>query len=433
MGLTMPLRRRAELLARQDIDPARWRAALLREVSARAGPLRAFAHWRPDDFADPRIPTRPAVSYKDNIAVAGHPTGFGLSSGYREWPAESAEIVRRLSAIDCVSVGKTAMTELSVGTQIPCPNPAYPHVSAGGSSTGAAVATVAGLCDMGIGTDSGGSIRWPAVYCGAVSLRLSYDEALLRGVWPVAPSMESIGLVARSCADLEHLWFREGVRAVSCPQAPAAAGLGSTAFGLVTECLDGSVQPEIASAVLRLADALLDGGHAVTPVAVSWWRDRDAAWDLLSHEAYLTNRDRWAGHCHQATERVLARGYAVGGPRYARCLSARQGAAAAASDEFAATACQVWMLPLDPHLADRPPAPDRPSTLPAPRAGNDKLGFTIAASLAGIPVVAMPIGEASDGSPIGLQLWAPHGGEDTLVRAANLIDATISACAHTAS
>ena len=424
-GLRLPLRPRAELLAKRALDPAGWREDLLRQVTARAGSLRAFACWRPGDFADPRIPGRPTVSYKDNIAVVGYPTGFGLASRSQEWPSGSAEIVRRIAALDCVTVGKTAMTELSIGTAIPCPNPLYPHVSAGGSSTGAAVATVDGWCDMGVGTDSGGSIRWPAVYCGGVALRLTYDRSLLAGVWPVAPSMESVGLVARSCADLAHLWFATGVRAVTGHRDPADPGPGTMAFGLVTGCLGDSTHPDITAAITRLAGALRRGGNAVRPVQVSWWRDRAAAWDLLSHEAYLVNRGRWAGQCHPATERALARGAAVSPARYRVCLAARAAAAAAARQEFAVSECDAWLLPLDPHLADRPPPATRLSTLPEPRSRGDALGFTIGASLAGIPVVAMPIGEASDGSPIGLQLWARHGDEDVLVRAAGVIDATI--------
>lgn len=427
--LGLSLRSRSQLIATGAIDPARWRADLLRHVTAQAPRLGAFAYWRPADFTHYAIPAEMTVSYKDNIGVAGYPSGFGLVNGYQEWPQESAEVVRRLSGLGCVTVGKTAMTEVSIGTRIPCPNPAYPDVSAGGSSTGAAVATVAGLCDIGVGTDSGGSIRWPAVYCGGACLRLTYDQSLLDGVLPVAPSMESIGLITKSTDDLSYAWFDAGLRSMTPRPADSAADRQVIAFGLVTTCLGESTDPEITSAVTRLAAELTNAGHRVDPVSVGWWKHRGKAWDLLSREAYLTSRARELGPYHPGTARALARGSAISDAQYCDGLVARDEARSAARRDFSAAGTDVWVLPLDPHLADRPPRPDRDSTFPACQEG-DALGFTIPASLAGIPVVAMPIGHARDGRPIGLQLWGPPGGEDTLVRAAGLISNTIRRSGH---
>ena len=422
--LGTPLRSRSQLVSTGAIDPERWRADLLGHVTAHAPALGALTYWRPADFANQAIPAQLTVSYKDNIAVAGYPSGFGLGNGHQEWPSDSAEIVRRLSGLGCVTVGKTAMTELSIGTRIPCPNPAYSDVSAGGSSTGAAVATVAGFCDIGVGTDSGGSIRWPAVYCGGACLRLTHDEPLLAGVLPVSPSMESIGLIARSADDLSYAWFDAGLRSMTSWPGQAVADREEITFGLVTACLGDGTNPEVTSAIVRLAATLARDGHQMKPVRVSWWRHRRRAWDLLSHEAYLSSVAQELGPYHPGTAGALARGRAVSEARYRGSLMARDQAITAARRDFTATGTNVWILPLDPHLADRPPRPDRHSTLPDDQDAN-ALGFTIAASLAGIPVVAMPVDHSRDGRPIGLQLWGPRGGEDALVRAASLISEKI--------
>lgn len=150
------------------------------------------------------------VSLKDLFDVAGEQTTAGAKALADVAPAtRDAEVVSRLKAAGAVLVGHTGMTEfafsgLGINPHFGTPLNPWDKASAripGGSSSGAAVALAEGMCALSIGTDTGGSVRIPAALCGHVGFKPSQQSISLEGVFPLSPSLDSVGPLARSVAD----------------------------------------------------------------------------------------------------------------------------------------------------------------------------------------------------------------------------------------
>jgi len=157
---------------------------------------------RPGDAAS-GIP----LAVKDLFDTAGLTTTYGSSIFAEHVPQRTAEAVRRLEQGGYANVGKTNLHEFAYGVTSMnphygwVPNPVLAGRIAGGSSGGSAAALAAGLADAALGTDSGGSIRIPAAYCGIVGFKPTYGIVSLDGCWPLAPSYDHAGPMARTVAD----------------------------------------------------------------------------------------------------------------------------------------------------------------------------------------------------------------------------------------
>ncbi|MFL5944132.1 MAG: amidase [Gaiellaceae bacterium] len=155
-------------------------------------------------------PSTPAdgipLAVKDLLDTAGLTTTYGSAIFAEHVPATSAESVVRLEAAGYTNVGKTNLHEFAYGTTSEnqhfgtVPNPRAPGRIAGGSSGGSAAALAAGLADAALGTDSGGSIRIPSACCGTVGLKPTYDLVPTDGCFPLAPSFDHVGPMARDVA-----------------------------------------------------------------------------------------------------------------------------------------------------------------------------------------------------------------------------------------
>jgi aspartyl-tRNA(Asn)/glutamyl-tRNA(Gln) amidotransferase subunit A len=151
------------------------------------------------------------LAVKDLFDTAGLTTTYGSAVFAEHIPAASAEAVTALEAAGYVDVGKTNLHEFAYGvtSQNPhygtVPNPASPDRTAGGSSGGSAAALAAGLADAALGTDSGGSIRIPAACCGVVGFKPSFGLVSLEGVFPLAPTFDHAGPMARTVADCARM------------------------------------------------------------------------------------------------------------------------------------------------------------------------------------------------------------------------------------
>ncbi len=146
------------------------------------------------------------VALKDLIDQAGRPTTCG-SSFYRQVAAASATVVQRLEQAGAVVLGRTNLHEFAFGFSSendwwgPVRNPWDPGTSPGGSSGGSASAVAAGLTSVGIGTDTGGSVRVPAALCGLVGLKPTHGRVPLTGVFPLAASLDTVGPLTRTVGD----------------------------------------------------------------------------------------------------------------------------------------------------------------------------------------------------------------------------------------
>ena len=146
------------------------------------------------------------VALKDLIDQKGLPNTAG-SSFHRPVPPSSATVVERLEAAGAVVIGRAGLHEFAFGFSSenhwfgPVRNPWDPGTSAGGSSGGSAVAVAAGLAGAALGTDTGGSVRVPAAVCGTVGLKVTHGRTPLTGVFPLAPSLDTVGPLARTVGD----------------------------------------------------------------------------------------------------------------------------------------------------------------------------------------------------------------------------------------
>jgi Asp-tRNA(Asn)/Glu-tRNA(Gln) amidotransferase A subunit family amidase len=160
-------------------------------------------------------PDRPAngipLAVKDLLDTAGLVTTYGSAIFADHMPTATAESLRRLEAAGYANVGKTNLHEFAYGitSENPhfgtVPNPAAPGRIAGGSSGGSAAALAAGLADAALGTDSGGSIRIPAACCGVAGFKPTYGLVPLDGCFPLAPTFDHVGPMARSVAECEAM------------------------------------------------------------------------------------------------------------------------------------------------------------------------------------------------------------------------------------
>lgn len=253
---------------------------VLARLEARKAEERTFVKLYPEtaraeaDAADARLRAGESLgpldgrllSIKDLFDVAGEPTLAGSIIRHDAPAAETdAVIVEQLRRAGAVIVGKTHMTEFAftaVGL-----NPHYPvpgnavdgALIPGGSSSGAAVSAAEGTSEIAIGSDTGGSVRIPAALNGLVGFKPSARRVPLGGAFPLAPSLDSIGPLARSVADCA---LADAVMAGETPVPPLAISLAGVTIGVPRGRLLGEMEPAIAEGYDR-ALGLLSGAGAV--------------------------------------------------------------------------------------------------------------------------------------------------------------------------
>ena len=215
------------------------------------------------------------VSIKDLFDVAGEPTRAGSKILAEEAAPATADaaVVRRLRAAGAVIVAKTNMTEFAfsgIGANPHFGTPGNPRDRArvpGGSSSGAAVSVADGMCEIGIGTDTGGSVRVPAGLCGLVGFKPSRQRVPTDGAFPLSKTLDSVGPIANSvedCAKADAVLAGEQF----APLEPIA--LGGLSFGIAEglplDRLDDTVAAAFVSAVARLERAGVRVSHEAVPL-----------------------------------------------------------------------------------------------------------------------------------------------------------------------
>ncbi|NNC93332.1 MAG: amidase [Acidimicrobiia bacterium] len=202
-----------------------------------------------------------AVALKDLIDQKGLPTTAG-SSFYRHVPNHSATVVERLEAAGAIIIGRTGLHEFAYGFSSenhwfgPVRNPWDAGTSPGGSSGGSAAAVAAGLATVAIGTDTGGSVRVPAAVCGTVGLKVTHGRVPLTGVFPLAPSLDTVGPLARTVGDAALVYSAIAgydaadpyslVEPVRAPE--PAADLGGLVIGVPHPWVDHPMDPTLRAA-----------------------------------------------------------------------------------------------------------------------------------------------------------------------------------------
>ncbi len=209
------------------------------------------------------------VSVKDLIDVAGTATTSGSAVPPRTG-VEDAPVVTRLREAGAIIIGKTNLHEFAFGTTSDetafgaVRHPKDPSRSAGGSSAGAAVALVEGMCFASVGTDTGGSIRIPSAVCGTVGLKPTGGELPCAGVVPLSTTLDHVGPMARSVADTRVLFGA----LLGGPPPAREAPAGPRRFGVPEPYFCDRLDPAVRDALERTRAALLAAGHAVERVAI---------------------------------------------------------------------------------------------------------------------------------------------------------------------
>jgi aspartyl-tRNA(Asn)/glutamyl-tRNA(Gln) amidotransferase subunit A len=360
------------------------------------------------------------IGLKDLFAVRG----LGLTASSRVLTGNVARadsvVWRRLRAAGAVLVGHSHTHEFGLGaTTDQVGNPWALPLSGGGSSGGSAVALAAGMVPAATGTDTGGSLRFPALLCGISTIKPTRGRVPMHGVIPVAPSLDHAGPMARSVADCAALLqvmgdFRGRLPTKARRKHRPLAGLRVA----VTDRLAGvELDPEVAAGLTRARRALEHLGARVLSLrAPERAGVGDSGYDRIFDVEVWAHQRRYADRAQlyrPAIAELVARASTVpAGPGYHAALEARS---------RVGRRWARWFRNERVHLVLEPTAP-----IHAVRR-NDPSGADAAAALVataplwnatGLPVVAIPAGlGGSSGLPVGVSLIGRHGAEATLIRA----------------
>jgi amidase len=367
---------------------------------------------RLDPATDPLArPDGIRLAVKDCIDVAGTVTSAGspVVARTNEPAASDAACLAGARAAGARIVGKTNLHELCFGSSGVNPhygtpvNPIDPRRIPGGSSSGSAVAVATGQADIAFGTDTAGSIRNPAACCGIVGLKTTFGSVPMAGVRPLAPSLDTVGVLGRTVHDVS---------------------VGATV--LEPRLTQGLLSPSLTAARLRfpgtdrtieaaIDSALIDAGIQITDVEVPGWQAaHDAALTILFGEALMVNDDLWRSHREDLGDDLVERftfAQAIGPAEIGEARGLRE----------------PWRTELSEVLGEHGLIALTSMTAYAPRIGEHTVGPNPAASavnLAGFPAVSVPV--PSGGlMPASVQLVAPDHHEPRLLATAALIEAAV--------
>lgn len=399
------------------------------------------------------------IGLKDVLCTSGTPTTCGSRILENFKPPYDAHVVERLQAADAVLLGKTNMDEFAMGSSTEnsafrsTRNPWDLERAPGGSSGGSAAAVSAGLAPLTLGTDTGGSIRQPAAFCGVVGMKPTYGRVSRYGLVAFASSLDQIGPLSRdvygSALLLEAIAGFDGRDSTSVDwPVPSYTGtleqpLKNLRIGIVPEHFAEGLDPEVASAVREAIDVYKSLGAEVREVSLPHARYAVATYYLIAPSEASSNLARYDGvHYGRRAETfenmvdmyAVSRGEGFGDEVKRRIMLGTYALSAGYYDAYYLKALKVRRLIRDDfdkafESIDVIAGPVTPS--PAFKIGelvDDPLAmyladtYTISGNLAGLPGISIPAGVSSAGLPIGLQLLAPLFEEERLLRAARMYE-----------
>jgi amidase len=374
---------------------------------------------------------------KDVIDIAGYKTGYGNPTWRDTHPAPtvSAVCVEQLLAAGARCVGKTVTDELAFsllgenhfhGTPL---NPRTPDRVPGGSSSGSASAVACGLADFALGTDTGGSVRVPASNCGIWGLRPSHGVISVAGVNPLAPTFDTVGILARSADVLAHAASVVLACDVSLGETPDRVLLLRDAFALA----DPDVQEALRAPVQRLQTlfgervretSLREISGEAEGAAFQTWYDTYCVLQWAEIESCL---GAWIAATQPAFGPSIAASFSL-----VKNLDRRLISQAVQRREACYRQLRRFLGPTDLICMPTAPAlaPLKGSLIRRDDAGSGyyprALSLTSVAGLGRVPQVSLPLGESA-GVPVGLSLIAAHGQDAFLLGIVQTVAASIAA------
>ena len=399
------------------------------------------------------------IALKDVLVTRGLAT-TAASKILQGWiPPYDAHVVERLRAAGAIILGKVNCDEFAMGSSTensayqPTRNPWDPTRVPGGSSGGSSAAVAAGLCAASLGTDTGGSIRQPAAFCGVVGLKPTYGRVSRWGVVAFASSLDQVGPLTRSVADAALVlqaiagFDPRDSTSLDAPVPRYADALTGDVSGLrigvpqeYFEAMDDDIRAGLARTVAALVERgaetvdlslphtkhALPAYYMVAPAEASsnlarfdgvrYGQRVDAA-DLLDMYA----RTRGAGFGREVKRRIMLGTYALRSGYYDAYYKKAQQIRTLIKRDFdrAFRFCDVILTPTTPTPAFRFGAKANPMDM--------YLGdvFTLSCNLAGLPGISVPCGLTGEGLPIGAQLLGRPLDEATLLRVGGVIEAAV--------
>jgi len=363
------------------------------------------------------------IVLSDLIDTQQQPTANGTILDAARQVTNDAAVVERLKVHGAILLGKTTISELGVITPPETVHPVSVEHRPGNSASGAAAAIAAGLAPMGVGLESCGSVLRPAAYCGIYGMQPSHGSISRRGVLPLVPTLDTVGLLGRSLADLALL----GDVLYGYDAQDSSTRLG-TAPRLLETCLSNvPVKPTIAFLELPFAQAGEEtqaalaefeevlGDQAFRVVLPPLFEEGLTAHDLIvKAELSRTLRHYWnrgKDELSEALQQLLAEGEEIRAKEYLEALDwikvLRSGL------EEILQRCDAFVVPATLGTAPRLDDPE------------ESTRFQDLWNLCGMPVLSVPLFQSTSGMPLGVQLVGPPAGEARLLRTARWLEATV--------
>ena len=374
------------------------------------------------------------VALKDLIDLAGVPSTVGGIVHGDRIPDHDAHVVRRLKAAGAVILGKVKLTEGAFSGHHPDVepplNPWSPEHWTGVSSSGSGVATAARMCFGALGTDTGGSIRFPCAANGLVGIKPSYGRVSRFWAFPLAESMDHVGPMARSVADAARMltvisgFDEQDPTSLTTTGDDFEAGLGAPVTGLRIGIdrgwIERSAEPSVVAAVEEAAASWSSLGAELVEVElpdaealISGWVFSCGVEAAIAHGDTFPARRADYGPVLAA---LLDLGLRTTGIRYAALERAREHYRRGLDRVFGGV--DAILTPAMPFPV---PSLERMERRPEPGA-NDAVTFTAPFDYSGHPTVNLPVGLDADGLPRSVQLVGPHLGESILLRLAAALE-----------
>jgi len=351
-----------------------------------------------------------SVAVKDNIDMAGLVTTNASTVAVPPPAERDAAVVAALRAAGADLFCKTNLLEYAAGSV----NPAYgmtfnPHDlerTSGGSSSGSAALVAAGVCRHALGSDTGGSIRIPASYCGIVGLKPTPGLLPLDGVFPLSPSCDTVGTLTRSSRGAAQL-----LEALTGRPHPIRPVTGVRVGVIDRQLRDPDLRPDVRELVEAAVTRLANLGFDLVEIDIPELDLADAALgDVVLKEALDVHRTRLAtdaGGYGPGTLALLRAAEEIDDERYRRALADM----ARVAEGFQRALAMVDVL-AGPAVAYPAPAEDPPFGAPE---GEVEARFTGPYNLAGLPALSVPCGTVEDYLPVGMQLGSAAGAEALLL------------------
>lgn len=399
------------------------------------------------------------VAIKDVICTQGVPTTCGSRLLERFVPPYDAHVITRLRDADAVLIGRTNMDEFAMGSSTE--NSAFKTTSnpwdatriPGGSSGGSAAAVAAGMSPLALGSDTGGSIRQPAGFCGVVGLKPTYGRVSRFGLVAYASSLDQIGPFANDVAGaallLEAIAGHDTRDSTSVAEPvpdytrTVEEPLGGLRIGIAKEHFVSGLDPEVEQAIRNALDVYRALGAEIREISLPHSKYAVAVYYIVAPSEASSNLARYDGvhYGHRAAhfENMIdmystSRGEGFGPEVKRRIMLGTYALSAGYYDAYYLKALKVRRLirnDFDAAFQDVDVIASPVAPTPAFKIGelvDDPLAmylsdiYTISANLAGLPGISIPAGLSKSRLPIGMQLLAPPFEEDRLLRAARMFE-----------